>query len=100
MRPRYPARHAGRAIHELMNRLVAARLARSPQTDEAGVRRELWQALRDNAGLDPNRLDGPSASAAVWVLTALLELDADVGAPRRGGGGEDQERRLKRPSEE
>jgi hypothetical protein len=78
MKTRVPScRHAGRAIHELMNRLVAARLARSPQTDEADVRRELWQALRDNAGLDPNRLDGPSASAAVWVLTALLELDAD-----------------------
>jgi hypothetical protein len=78
MKTRTPScRHAGRAIHELMNRLVAARLARSPQTDEADVRRELWQTLRDNAGFDPNRLDGPSAAAATWVLTALLELDAD-----------------------
>jgi hypothetical protein len=78
MRRRVPScRHGGGAIHELMNQLVAARLARSPGTDEADVRRQLWQTLHDNAGLDPNRLDGQSASAAVWVLTALLELDAD-----------------------
>ena len=71
-------RRAGRAIHELMNRLVASRLARAPGPEEAAVRRELWQALRDHAGLeDPNHLDPTAAASAVWVLTAMLELEAD-----------------------
>ena len=73
----HACRLGGRAIQELMNRLVASRLASSPQTDEADVRRELWQTLREHAGLDPNRLDGQCAASAVWVLTALLELEAD-----------------------
>jgi hypothetical protein len=69
-------RHAGRLIPELMARLVRLRLARSPQSDEAAVHRELWQALREHAGVDdPNRLDAAAASDAVWVLMALLELE-------------------------
>jgi hypothetical protein len=80
MKRRTPSRRlAGPALHELMNRLVASRLARSPEAGEAAVRRELWQALRDHAGLtDPNRLDGAAAASAVWVLTAMLELEADA----------------------
>jgi hypothetical protein len=79
MKNRMPTcRRAGRALHELMNRLVACRLARSPGSDEASVRRQLWQLLRDHSGLqDPNNLDPTAAASAVWVLTALLELDAD-----------------------
>jgi hypothetical protein len=79
-------RRAGRAIHDLMGRLVEVRLARSPGADESGVRRDIWRALRDHARLDdPNRLDAANSSLAVWVLTALLEMEADAG---REGAGE------------
>ena len=78
MKNRMPIRRIERAIKAMMDRLVACRLARSPQKREAEVRQELWQTLREHAGLeDPNRLDG-NASSVVWVLTALLELEKDA----------------------
>ena len=65
-------------IHELMDRLVRLRRVREPECDEAAVRRDVWQILREQANLeDPNRLDPAAAAGAVWVLTALLELEAD-----------------------
>jgi len=79
MRNRVPTcRRTGRLIHELLDRVVRLRLGREPDRDESLVRRDLWQTLREQANLDdPNRLDRATASGAVWVLTALLELEND-----------------------
>ena len=69
-------------IHELMDRLVRLRLAREPENDEASVRRDVWQVLREQANLDdPNRLDTQAAYGAAWVLLAMLELEADRDRP-------------------
>lgn len=76
-------RQAGRAIHDLMNRLVETRMARMPGVEETVIRREVWETLRQHANLDdPNRMDLDSSAAAVWVLSALLEMEPDQ--PRRG----------------
>jgi hypothetical protein len=71
-------RQAGRMIHDLMGRLAAARMARQPGADEADVRRDLWRQLREHAQLDdPNCPDATSSFLAVWVLTALWEMEKD-----------------------
>jgi hypothetical protein len=72
-------RFAGHVIHDLIGRLVEARRARQPNTSEAQVHAEVWEALREHAHLDdPNHLEPTSSFVAVWVLTALLDLENDA----------------------
>jgi hypothetical protein len=78
MKRNLPAcRRTGRLLSDLTDRLVRLRLARSPGKDESAVRRDLWQTLREHAGMDdPNRLDEAAAANAAWVLAALLEMES------------------------
>lgn len=67
-----------RLIHDMIDSLVEARLVRLPGADEAEIRSEVWEALRQHADLDdPNNLNQASSAAVVWVLTALLEMEPD-----------------------